>query len=196
MESTSKLGAFLRCVTPDRQPGDYQHAACRILNRIAKRTETTLHALPPGTPGKASCLAALQAFKQALKDETSSIPRRERLPSASRAKEKDFDLTSTKVFLTCPPFQRPFCGLPRGACPLREDPWWTSIMGCCACQVKCIEGLYELWRLREMYTLTQVERHHALPTKFFKAWGDSGWSSTRLIHWCFAHSTFFAEKWK
>ena len=58
---------------------------------------------PLGTPGKAQALAALQAFNQALKDETSGIPRRERLPSTSRAKEIDFDLTSTKVFLTPPP---------------------------------------------------------------------------------------------
>ena len=108
VESTSRWGAFLRSVTPDRRPGDYQHAACRILNGIAKRIETTLQALPPGTPGKAQALAALQAFTQALKDETSGIPLRERLPSASRATEKDFDLTSTKVFLTSPPFQRQF----------------------------------------------------------------------------------------
>ena len=33
---------------------------------------------------------------------------RERLPSASRAKEKDFDLTSTKVFLTSLPDQRQY----------------------------------------------------------------------------------------
>ena len=103
VESTSRWGAFLRCVTPDRRPGDYQHAACRILNGIAKRTETTLQALPPGTLGEAQALATLQAFKQALKDKTSGIPLRERLPSASRAKEKDFDLTSTKVFLNPPP---------------------------------------------------------------------------------------------
>ena len=31
VESTSRWGAFLRSVTPDRRPGDYQHAACRIL---------------------------------------------------------------------------------------------------------------------------------------------------------------------
>ena len=42
VESTSKWGAFLRTATPDRRPGDYQHAACRILNGIAKGTETTL----------------------------------------------------------------------------------------------------------------------------------------------------------
>ena len=59
--------------------------------------------------------------------------------------------------------------------------------------VRCIEGLYELWRVREMYTLTQVERQRTVTTKFSKAWGDSGWSSTRWIHWCLAHSTFFAE---
>ena len=47
VESTSRWGAFLRSVTPDRRPGDYQHAACRILNGIAKRTEITLQALPP-----------------------------------------------------------------------------------------------------------------------------------------------------
>ena len=76
MESTSRWGAFFRSVTPDRRPGDYQHAACRILNGIAKRIETTLQALPPGTPGKAQALAALQAFKQALKDETSGTPLR------------------------------------------------------------------------------------------------------------------------
>ena len=87
----------------EEEEEDYQHAACRILNGIAKRIETTLQALPPGTPGKAQALAALQAFKQALKDETSGIPLRERLPSASRATENDFDLTSTKVFLTPPP---------------------------------------------------------------------------------------------
>ena len=133
VESTSRWGAFLRSVTPDRRPGDYQHAACRILNGIAKRIETTLQALPPGTPGKAQALAALQAFKQALKDETSGIPLRERLPSASRATEKDFDLTSTKVFLTSPPFPKAICGLPQRACPHSEDPWGTYVMGCCAC---------------------------------------------------------------
>ena len=97
------MAGILRCVTPDRRPGDYQHAACRILNGIAKRTETTLQALPPGTLGKAQALAALHTFNQALKDETSGIPLRERLPTASRAQEKNFDLTSTKVFLTPPP---------------------------------------------------------------------------------------------
>ena len=47
-----------------------------------------------------------------------------------------------------------------------------------------------------MYTITQVERHRVLTTKFSKAWGDCGWSPTRWIHWCLAHSTFFAEKWR
>ena len=45
-----------------------------------------------------------------------------------------------------------------------------------------------------MYTLTQVERHRALTTKFSKAWGDSGWSPTRWIHWCLAQSTFFCRE--
>ena len=69
VESTSRWGAFLRCVTTDRRLGDYQHAACRILNGIAKRTETTLQAFPLGSPGKNQALVALQAFKQAMKDE-------------------------------------------------------------------------------------------------------------------------------
>ena len=196
VESTSRWGAFLRSVTPDRRPGDYQHAACRILNGIAKRIETTLQALPPGTPGKAQALAALQAFKQALKDETSGIPLRERLPSASRATEKDFDLTSTKVFLTSPPFQRQFVECLKEHVPTVRTPGGPMLWVVVHVMVKCIEGLYELWRVRELYTLTQVERHRALTTKFSKAWGDSGWSPTRWIHWCLAHSTFFAEKWR
>ena len=190
VESTSRWGAFLRSVTPDRRPGDYQHAACRILNGIAKRIETTLQALPPGTPGKAQALAALQAFKQALKDETSGIPLRERLPSASRATEKDFDLTSTKVFLTSPPFQRQFVDCLKEHVPTVRTPGGPMLWVVVHVMVKCIEGLYELWRVRELYTLTQVERHRALTTKFSKAWGDSGWSPTRWIHWCLAHSTF------
>ena len=193
VESTSRGGTFLRCVTPDRRLGDYQHAACRILNGIAKHTETTLQVLPLGTPGKAQALAALQAFKQAFKDETSSLPLREHLPSASRAQEKDFDLTSTKVFLTSPPFQRQFVDCLKEHVPSVRTPGgpplWVVVP-----MVKCIEGLYELWRVREMYTLTQVERHSALTTKFSKAWGDSGWSPTRWIDWCLAHSTFVAEK--
>ena len=68
------MGGILEKCDPDRRPGDYQHAACRILNGIAKRIETTLQALTSGTPGKAKALAALQTFKQALKDETSGIP--------------------------------------------------------------------------------------------------------------------------
>ena len=196
VESTSRWGAFLRSVTPDRRPGDYQHAACRILNGIAKRIETTLQALPPGTPGKAQALAALQAFKQALKDETSGIPLRERLPSASRATEKDFDLTSTKVFLTSPPFQRQFVDCLKEHVPTVRTPGGPMLWVVVHVMVKCIEGLYELWMVRELYTLTQVERHRALTTKFSKAWGDSGWSPTRWIHWCLAHSTFFAEKWR
>ena len=47
-----------------------------------------------------------------------------------------------------------------------------------------------------MYTLTQVECHRALTTNFSKASGDSSWSPTRWIHWCLAHCTCFAEKWR
>ena len=189
-------GAFLRCVTLDRRPGDYQHAACPILNGIAKRTETTLQALPPKTPGKGQALAALWAFKQALKDETPSISLRERLPSASRAKENDFDLTSTKVFLTSPPFQRQFVDCLKEHVPSVRSPCGPPLWVVVHVAVKCIEGLYGLWRVREMYTLTQVERHRALTTKISTTWGGSGWSPTRWIHWCLAHSTFFAEKWR
>ena len=57
---TSRSGAFLRSVTPDRWPDDYGHATCRIINAIAKYTETTLQALPPGTLGEVQALAALQ----------------------------------------------------------------------------------------------------------------------------------------
>ena len=134
VESTSRWGSFLRSVTPDRRPGDYQHAACRILNGIAKRTETTLQALPLGTPGKAQALAALQAFKQALKDETSGITVRQCLPSASRAKKKVFDLTSTKVFLTSPPFQRQFVDCLKDHVPIVRSPGgpplWVVACGC------------------------------------------------------------------
>ena len=77
-----------------------------------------------------------------------------------------------------------------------HNPLMMSVQKVVHVMVKCIEGLYELWRVRELYTLTQVERHRALTTKFSKAWGDSGWSPTRWIHWCLAHSTFFAEKWR
>ena len=96
VESTSRWGAFSRCVTRDRRPGDYQHAACRILNGIAKRTETTLSALPLGTLGKAHGLAALQAFKQALKDDTSGIPLRERPPQPQGPRKKILILQAPK----------------------------------------------------------------------------------------------------
>ena len=131
--STSRWGAFLRSVTPHMRPGDYQHAACRILNGIAKRIETTLQALPPGTPGKAQAFAALQALKQALKDETSGIPLRERLPSASRATEKFFRSYKHQIFPNLPPLPKAICGLPQRACSHSEDPRWTSVMGCSLC---------------------------------------------------------------
>ena len=96
VESTSRWGAFLRSITPDTRPGDYQHAACRILNSIAKCTESTLTALPPGTPGKAQAIVALQAFKQALKDETARIPVRERLPRPQGRRKKTLILRAPK----------------------------------------------------------------------------------------------------
>ena len=191
VESTSRWGAFWRCVTPDRRLGDYQYAACRILNGIAKRIETTLQALPRGTPGTAQALAGLQAFKQGLKDETSGIFLRERLPSASRAKERDFDLTSTKVFLTSPRFQRQFVDCVKEHVPSVRSPAGPPLWVVVHVMVKRIEGLYELWMVSEMYTVTQVDCHGALTTRFLTAWGDSGWSPTRWIHWCLAHSTFF-----
>ena len=57
---------------------------------------------------------------------------RERLPSASRAKEKDFDLTSTKVFLTSRPPKGNFVDCLKEDVPSVRTPWWTSIMGYCA----------------------------------------------------------------
>ena len=114
----------------------------------------------------------------------------------TRAKEKDFDLTSTKVFLTSPLFQRQFVDCLKDHVPTVRSPGGPPLWVVVHVMVKCIEGLYELWRVREMYTLVQVERHRALTTKFSKAWGHSGWSPTRWIHWCLAHSTFFAEKWR
>ena len=46
-ESTSRWGAVLICVTPDRQPGDYQDAACRILNSITLRPLRPPFSPPP-----------------------------------------------------------------------------------------------------------------------------------------------------
>ena len=71
-----------------------------------------------------------------------------------------------------------------------------NVLLCMHVMVKCIEGLWELWRVGEMYTVTQVERHRALTTKFSKACGAWGWSPSRRIHWCLAHSTFFVVKWR
>ena len=94
-----------------------------------------------------------------------------------------------------PPFQRQLWSLKEHVPSMRTPggpPLWVVVH----VVVKCIEGLYELWRMREMYTLTQVERHRALTTKLWKALGDSGRSSTRWIHLCLAHSTFLDEKWR
>ena len=132
VESTSRWGAFLRSVTPDRRPGDYQHAACRIVNGIAKRIETTLQALPPGTPGKAQGLAALQAFKQALKDETSD-PSEGTPPFGLEGHRKRFRSNKHQSFPNLPPLPKAICGLPQRACPHSADPWGTYVMGCCAC---------------------------------------------------------------
>ena len=173
VECTSRRGKLLRSTTPDRRAGDYQHAACQILNGIAKRTETGLEALHPGTPSKAEGIAALHAFKQAMKDKTSGNPVRECLPSASRAKEKDFDLTSTKVFRTSTRFQRQFRDCLKDHVPSVRTPGGPPLWMIVHVMVKCIEGLYDLWRVRDVYTLTQVDRHRGLTTRFSKAWGDS-----------------------
>ena len=120
-------------------------------------------------PGKAQALAALQDFKQALKDETPGIPLRDRLTAAPRATEKDFDLTSTKFFLTPPPFQRQFVDCLKKHVPIVRTPGGPSLWVVVHVMVKCTEGLYDFWRVRVMYTLTQVESHRALTTKFSKA---------------------------
>ena len=143
---------------------------------------------PPSTRVKAQAAAAWQAFKQALREETLGITMRERLPSASRAQEKDFNLTSTKMFLTLPPSKGNLWIASKSMSP----PLWVVM----CVMVKCIEGWYELSRVREMHILTQVERPRALSTKFSKAWRDSGWLPARRIHWCLAHSTLFAQNWR
>ena len=172
VESTPGGGAFLKRITPDRRPGDYQHAVCGILNAIAQRNETNLQALLSGTPHKARAIAALQAFKQALNDETSGIPVRERLPSASRASEKTLDLTSTKVLLT-PPFQRQNVDFLKEHVPSVSTPSGPPLWVVVHVMVNCIDGLCNLWIVRDVYTLTQVEHHRALTTKISKAWRAS-----------------------
>ena len=73
------------------------------------------------------------------------------LPSASRATEKDFDLTSTKVFLTSPPFQRQFVDCLKEHVPTVRTPGGPMLWVVVHVMVKCIEGLYELWRVRELH---------------------------------------------
>ena len=108
---------------------------------------------------------------QSLLDDLDRVPLSEKAPI--------FDLTSTKVFLTSPPFQRQFVDCLKEHVPTVRTPGGPMLWVVVHVMVKCIQGLYELWRVRELYTLTQVERHRALTTKFSKAWGDSGWSPTR-----------------
>ena len=100
------------------------------------------------------------------------------------------------MFLTSPSFQMQFVDCLKEHVPSVRTPGGPPLWIVVHVTVKCIEGLYELWRVREMYTLTQVERHRALCTKFLKAWGDSCWSPTTCSHWCLAHSTFLLEKWR
>ena len=130
----------LRSIPPVRRLGDYQHGACRILNGIANRIETTLQTLPSGTPGKPPAIAALEAVKQTLKDETPGILVRQRPPSTSRAKEKSFYVRSTKVFLTSAPLPNAFCGgqVPSVRIPSRL-PLWVVVH----VRVQCIEGLWD-----------------------------------------------------
>ena len=95
-----------------------------------------------------------------------------------------------------PPFQRQFVDCLKEHVPsvrtLDGPPFWVVVH----VMVKCIDGLYDLWRVREVYTLAQAEHHHALTRKFSKAWGDSRWSPSRWFHCCLAHSALFAEKWR
>ena len=60
------MGGILEKCDPDRRPGDYQHAACRILNGIAKRTETTLQALPLGTPQNGGTFFSFPPSKRSI----------------------------------------------------------------------------------------------------------------------------------
>ena len=94
------------------------------------------------------------------------------LPSASKAKEKDFDLTSAKVFLTCHfPFQGHFVDCLKEHVPSARTPSGPPLWVVVHVTVKCIEGLYDLWRVMDVYTLTQLERHRALTTKFSRTRG-------------------------
>ena len=71
-----------------------------------------------------------------------------------------------------PPLPKAICGLPQRACPSVTTPGGPPLWVVVHVVVTCIEGLYDIWRVRDVYTLTQVERHRALTTKISKASGD------------------------
>ena len=82
--STSRLGALLRSITLERRPGDYQHAACQIVN--GKRT--IIPPFPPYSPEsliKPKLLQLCRPSNKPSRMQTSGIPVGECLPSASRA---------------------------------------------------------------------------------------------------------------
>ena len=108
---------------------------------------------------------------------------RERLSSASRAHEKNFDCLSTKLFRTFPPFIRQFVDCLKQHVPSLKTPGGPPLWVVVHVMVKCIEGLYDLLRVWDVYNLTQVDRHTALTTNWSTMWGDSRWSPTRWVHW-------------
>ena len=136
--STSRWGAFLRSVTPDRRPGDYQHAACRILNGIAKRTQTTLSA--PVVPLVRPKLLTMG---------TCSLRQSTNCPWKGGEVRKNLVLVRSKSFSAGLDAEgrRSLRGMLEvssfkaclKACKA-ADPGWTSVVGCCVCHGKMHRG--------------------------------------------------------
>ena len=95
-----------------------------------------------GEPGDEACrMGGTGWYRQVtITEKEGGVERKTNLtlpsPPFLKGHRKRFRSYKHQSFSNLPPLPKEIYGLPQTACPHTEDPWWTSVMGCCACHGK------------------------------------------------------------
>jgi hypothetical protein len=163
---------------PSHRVGDYVHCTARIVNIFFKR----LLAHYPEAKGH------LLELMQSLSMEAEGLPEADRV-APRRTTPGTLDLTAANIFVKATERHALIAQYARTIKRIFPFEGGKINLGVAMeMLLESLQGLHKFWRQNTPLTNADLDKYHALASRFGKVWQTLGWKVSTWVHWTVRHS--------